>query len=381
MPFRVGLNLLHLVPDETGGSEIYARRLIPALLEAGSVELVPFIGREATPALRAEPWAADVKIVSLPVNTRSRSRRVLAEQTLLPGAAQRAKIDLLHNLFTTAPAVPTVPQVTTILDVIYKRYPDTHAGLLTVGMRVLVPLAAKRSRRVLTLSHAAKHDIVRLLGVAADRVDVAHLGPGMPDGVEPVSEQELRRELNLGTGPVVLAVSAKRPHKNLERLLDAFSRVSTEPAPVLLITGYPTPFEGELRRRAGERVRFAGWVDDATLEGLYRMATCLAFPSLAEGFGLPVLEAMRRGLPIVCSNASSLPEVAGDAALYFEPTDTGAITSALDRVLGDAELREQLIATGQAQARKFTWEATAKTTLASYERALGAAASSTASSI
>jgi glycosyltransferase involved in cell wall biosynthesis len=90
---------------------------------------------------------------------------------------------------------------------------------------------------------------------------------------------------------------------------------------------------------------------------------------------------MRRGLPIVCSNASSLPEVAGDAALYFEPTDTGAITSALDRVLGDAELREQLIATGQAQARKFTWEATAKTTLASYERALGAAASSTASSI
>jgi alpha-1,3-rhamnosyl/mannosyltransferase len=146
--------------------------------------------------------------------------------------------------------------------------------------------------------------------------------------------------------------------------------VSAAPPPVLLVTGYPTAFEAELRRQAGDRVRFAGWVDDATLEGLYRLATCLAFPSLAEGFGLPVLEAMRRGVPVACSNATSLPEVAGEAALYFDPTDTVAIATALERILEDAGLRERLATAGVAQAGKFSWEATAAATLESYERAL-----------
>jgi glycosyltransferase involved in cell wall biosynthesis len=368
----VGLNLLHLVPGETGGSEIYARRLIPALLELRQgVQMTLFVAREAADA----DWPRDTNVVRLPVRARSRIARVIAEQTLLPVIAARSDVDLLHNLFTTGPAVAGIPQVTTILDVIYKRFPETHAGWRARGMNVLVPLAARRSRRVLTLSRAAKEDIVRFLGIPGERVDVAYLGPGMPAGVEPISEDELRAKLDLGAGPVVLAVSAKRPHKNLERLLEAFARLSTEPAPVLLIAGYSTPFEPKLRRRAGDRVRFTGWVDDATLEGLYRMATCLAFPSLAEGFGLPVLEAMCRGLPVVCSNASSLPEVAGDAALYFEPTDIDAITAALDQVLGDSELREKLSAGGYEQARKFSWEATAKATLASYERALATARS------
>jgi glycosyltransferase involved in cell wall biosynthesis len=139
---------------------------------------------------------------------------------------------------------------------------------------------------------------------------------------------------------------------------------------VLLVTGYPTTFEAELRRRAGDRVRFAGWVDDETLEGLYRIAICLAFPSLAEGFGLPVLEAMRRGVPVACSNATSLPEVAGEAALYFDPTHTAAITAALDQILGDGALRGRLAAAGVAQAGKFSWEATARATLKSYDQAL-----------
>jgi glycosyltransferase involved in cell wall biosynthesis len=286
---------------------------------------------------------------------------------LLPGAARKAGIDLLHNLFTTAPAVAVVPQVTTILDLIYKRFPETHSGVRAWGLRALVPLAARRSRRILTLSESAKGDIVRFLGVSSDRVDVTYLGPGIDDGVTPAPEEELRRRFDLGEEPVVLSVSAKRPHKNLERLFEAFSQ--TEGA-VLLVTGYPTPFEAELRRKAGARVRFAGWVSDEELAGLYGLATCLAFPSLAEGFGLPVLEAMRRGLPVVCSNATSLPEVAGDAALYFEPTDTEAMTRALERVLGDAALRERLAAAGHAQAQKFSWDATARETLRSYERAL-----------
>jgi glycosyltransferase involved in cell wall biosynthesis len=370
---RVGLNMLHLVPGETGGSEIYARRLVPALLGTGSgLRLMLFAATDAAASLRREEWASDVEIVELTLDARNRVRRVAAEQTLLPRAARRARVDLLHNLFTTAPAWPRVPQVTTILDVIYKRFPETHPGLLTYGMRLLVPLAARRSRRVLTLSNAAKDDIVQFLGISPDRVDVTHLGPGMRYDTTAVDEQELRRHFELSDGPVLLTVSAKRPHKNLQRLIDA---VGTLPSPLtLVVPGYPTGFEDALRRHADAaapgRVRFTGWVDEATLEGLYAAATAFVFPSLAEGFGLPVLEALARGVPVACSNTSSLPEVAGDAALYFDPTETGEIAGAIERLVGDDELRERLRAAGPAQARRFSWDKTAAQTVASYERAL-----------
>src|SRR5438093_6186043 len=146
---RIGLNLLHLVPGETGGSELYARRLIPALLEVDpSFQLTLFVAPPAAASLAAEPWSNEVAVVTLPVDARSRLRRVLAEQTALPRAVRRTDVKLLHNLFTTAPALPPVSQVTTILDVVYRRFPETHAGLLALGMRMLVPLAARRSKRI-----------------------------------------------------------------------------------------------------------------------------------------------------------------------------------------------------------------------------------------
>jgi glycosyltransferase involved in cell wall biosynthesis len=375
MPLRVGLNLLHLVPGETGGSELYARRLIPALSAArADLALTAFVGREAALALREEPWAPEVGIVRLPVSSRSRVRRIAAEQTLLPRAAAAARIDLLHNLFTTAPLVPRVPQVTTILDLIYRRFPETHAGLRRYGMALLVPLAARRSRRVIAISESAKEDIVRFLGVAPECVDVTLLGPGIRDDVTPVPEPELRERFGLGDTPLVLTVSAKRPHKNLARLFEAFSCVKILPQATLVVPGYETSFEAALRKRAAAvdaRIRFAGWVDDATLEGLYRAATCFVFPSLAEGFGLPVLEAMRRGVPVACSNASSLPEVAGDAALYFDPTDTHAIAAAIESLLRDPALRDRLAGLGEKRSQHFSWERTAEATLASYEQAIG----------
>jgi glycosyltransferase involved in cell wall biosynthesis len=121
---------------------------------------------------------------------------------------------------------------------------------------------------------------------------------------------------------------------------------------------------------AAGRIRFTGWLDDDVLDGLYRAATCFVFPSLAEGFGLPVLDALVRGTPVACSNATSLPEVAGDAALYFEPTDIRAISAAIERLLQDSALRDRLRATGPEQARKFSWRRTAARTLGSYERVL-----------
>ena len=374
MTLAVGLNALHLVPGETGGSELYARRLVGALAAADDApRLVVFAAHEAAASLAAEPWGERVEIVRVPVRARSRARRVLAEQTTLRRAVARARVQLLHNLFTTAPAFPGVPQVTTILDVIYKRIPEAHPGVLTYGMRLLVPLAARRSRRVLTLSQAAKEDIVHFLHTPAERVDVTYLAPALP-ATDRVPNEEMRRRLGLGNEPIVLTVSAKRPHKNLDRLFEAFLGIANDRA-TLVVPGYSTFHEPALRERAealgaGERIRFTGWLEDDLLDALYRAASCFVFPSLAEGFGLPVLEALARGTPTACSNASSLPEVAGDAVLYFDPLDVGEMTRAIERLLTDEALREHLRRAGPERARIFTWDRTAQATLASYDRAL-----------
>jgi glycosyltransferase involved in cell wall biosynthesis len=246
---------------------------------------------------------------------------------------------------------------------------------LTYGMRLLVPLAARRSRRVLTISQAAKDDIVRFLGVPAERVDVTPLGPGLPVGESHPTPSELRRRFELGSAPLVLTVSAKRPHKNLGRLFEAFAELAVAEEPVLLVPGYSTVFEDELKKRAeslglGTRVRFTGWVDDATLDGLYHAAECFVFPSLAEGFGLPVLEAMLHAVPVACSRIGPLEEVAGDTALYFDPTDVGDIARAIETLLTDGALRDRLRSAAVERAKLFSWEATAAGTLDSYERAL-----------
>ena len=359
---------MHLVPGETGGAELYVRRLLPALRAAEpTLAMTVFAGGPAA----AEDWGEHVRVVPLRFDPRSRIRRVLAEQTLLPYAVRRARPDLLHNIFNTAPTVLSVPQVTTIHDVVFKRYPETH-GVLAKGVDVLVPLAARRSERVITDSEASKGDIVRFLDVPADKVDIAPLGPGIPEGVRGPTPAEIRRLFDLGDAPLVLSVLAQRRHKNAERLLQAFTRV---PEAVLVMPGYTTDFGTELASRIDEleleeRVRLPGWVDDAMLDGLYRAADCFVFPSLAEGFGLPVLEAMLREAPVASSNATSLPEVAGDAALFFDPLDVDAIAGAVRRILEDADLADRLRAAGRARARDFSWAETARRTLASYRRAL-----------
>jgi glycosyltransferase involved in cell wall biosynthesis len=366
---HVAYNLLHLVPGETGGAEVYARRLLPALRAAEpELELTLFLGGPAA----TEDWGEGIRVEPLRFDPRSRVRRVLAEQTLLPRAVRRAQPDLLHNLFNTAPALLSVPQVTTIHDLVFKRYPETH-GLLAKGVEVLVPLAARRSKRVLTDSEASKTDIVRFLDLPGESVDVAPLGPGLPEHVRGAPPEEIRGRFELGDSPLVLSVLAKRPHKNAARLLEAFARV---PSGTLVMPGYSTGYERELEEQIEalglhDRVRLLGWVDDATLDGLYRAADCFVFPSLAEGFGLPVLEAMLRRAPVACSNATALPEVVGDAALLFDPLDVDAIAISVRRILEDDVLAERLRAAALERAQRFSWEETARQTLASYRRALG----------
>ncbi len=386
MPTRgphIGLNLIFLVPGETGGMEVFARQLIPALLEQApaGMRFTAFINREAA-AAGGGPWGELLPGVTVPVNARNRVQWVLGEQTLLPPLAVRARVGLVHSLASTAPLWGPFKRVTTVHDLIYARFPDAHPGIRDRGMKALVPAAVKRSDRVVAISQSTRTDLIDLLGADPDRIDVALNGFGVPvapkesggtaDGVSAAT----RRRYELGDRQIVLSLSAKRPHKNLIALIEALSLIEAERRPLLVLPGYPTWHEAELRAFAdaagvARDVRFLGWVSNEDLEGLWSVAEAFVFPSLYEGFGLPVLEAMARGVPVACSNVASLPEVVGDAALLFAPDDRRAIAAAIEALLSlEGAARACTRARGQAQAERFTWRKTALATLDSYARAL-----------
>jgi glycosyltransferase involved in cell wall biosynthesis len=226
-------------------------------------------------------------------------------------------------------------------------------------------------------SHSTQRDLVELLRTPAERIDVVPLGFGTIKRGEPLAERDLRERFELGERRIALSLSAKRPHKNLLALIGALALIPAGRRPLLVLPGYATAHEGDLRACARAQgvegdVRFLGWLSGEELEGLWQVAEAFVYPSLYEGFGLPVLEAMARGVPVACSNASSLPEVAGEAALTFDPHDERAIADALERLLSDRAEAERLAARGLERAREFTWERTARMTLESYRRASAA---------
>jgi glycosyltransferase involved in cell wall biosynthesis len=278
----------------------------------------------------------------------------------------------------TGPLRPRLPHVLTLGDLIWYRYPDTIDLKTRLVWRTLVPRIARSADRVVTFSNASKQDAVKALGLPAGKIAVVPLGPGTDDVANPTPEAQLRERLGLRDRRVVLSVSAKRPHKNLARLIRSMRQVLVDaPDAVLVLPGRPTPHEEDLRRLADEEglsdaVLFPEYLSAADLEGLYGLASCFVFPSLREGFGLPVLEAMRRGLPVACSRAPALPEVAGEAAAYFEPEDEAEMARTITTLLTDRKLAEQLSRLGLVRQSHFTWRATAEGTITAYEQAVAA---------
>ncbi|MDO8210014.1 glycosyltransferase family 1 protein [Conexibacter sp. CPCC 206217] len=375
---RVGLNLLYLVPGQVGGSEVYARELVGALGRARpELELLAFANDEGAPSLAQAGWPANVRIVRLPVRGANKPARIATELARLPLAARHHRVELLHSLGTTGPIVAGVPHVLSILDLIYAHYPETFPAAARLGLGAVVGPAARRADRVVTISEAVKRDVVQRLNVPAERVDAVLLGYGAERArATPAPPAALRERFGLGEGRVVLCVSAALVHKNLPRLIDAFAQLGPgfEDCRLVLVGHHGRDSEAlrEHAERAGvsDRIVQTGWIEADVLEGLYALASCCAYPSLHEGFGLPPLEAMVREVPLACSDATSLPEVVGDAAELFEPTDPRAIRDAIARLLTDPARAAELVASGRRRVGLFTWDRCAEGVLASYERAL-----------
>jgi glycosyltransferase involved in cell wall biosynthesis len=368
---RVGLNLSFLVED-SGGAGTYARELALGLQRVDpAVEITAWVGRDAP----RYGWLDALDVIRLPVRGVGGVAHFAWDLGLMVAQARRRRLDVLHGLaYVVAPVHPRLATVVTLLDTIWKRVPETMAWQGRVVFGTMAPLGGRTSDRVIAISEAGRADLISDLRIPAGKIDVVPLGITAPDG-RPADDavSDARRRLGIGPEPVVLCVAQKRAHKNLEAAIEAVGRLDV-PAQ-LVLPGGPNAYEGRLRALAervgaAERVRFVGWVGEEDLEALYAMASVFVLPSLLEGFGLPILEAMAREVPVACSDVSALPEVAGDAALLFDPHDHDQVRDALRRLLVDDALRAEMARRGQERARQFSWDNTARGTLAVYERAL-----------
>jgi glycosyltransferase involved in cell wall biosynthesis len=372
LPARVGINALFLEP-RMGGLDTYVRALVPELVRlAPEVRFSVFCSRGGREYLEGEGWSEQVELVTHPLLGR-RGLKAAGELTALGLIAGR-RVDLLHSVALTAPLWTRALNVVTLADVTWIVAPDAGEAATTRLWRVVVPPVARRADRLIALSEAGAEHVVEYLHVPRERIDVVPLAAGKKARATPTAAVELRASLALGDGPVILTVSAKKVHKNLERLVRAMVGVAARwPDATLVMPGNPTPHEHELRELAAglgiaANVAFPPYVDAADLEGLYALARCFVFASLNEGFGIPILEAMARGVPVACSNVSALPEVAGEAARYFDPLSVPDIAGALIELIADRELAGRLVDRGRLREARFTWEATARGTLASYAR-------------
>ncbi|MBX7245810.1 MAG: glycosyltransferase family 4 protein [Candidatus Sumerlaeaceae bacterium] len=297
------------------------------------------------------------------------------EQLLFPRECRRRGISLLHFPHYNVPRWPDAPFVVTIHDLIHLLMPEVLGSRIKAETaKYLLRSATRRAAKILTVSNATKQDLEQHLGVPAERIVVT------PNAVSPrfqpvpmESVAETRKSLGLPES-YILAVGINKPHKNFPFLISSFGEWRTKPQAAnvsLVISGIPPDQRADLQLVAvksgvANNVRFLDFIPHGSLAPVYQAAKALVFPSLMEGFGLPILEAQRVGTPVIVSNASAIPEVAADSALYFDPRSTAEFCTRLDEFFSNAALRTRLAELGRQNERRFSWASTAAATLDAY---------------
>jgi glycosyltransferase involved in cell wall biosynthesis len=372
VPIRaVALNALFLDPAASGGPETYLRGLVPALAGAfPDVRFTVFTTRAGARALRADGWGSTVGLRALPCDEGQRGRRTMAEQVLLPALARRGGFDVLHSLASVAPIRARVATVITLHDLTFVRL-KTFGAVTTFGMRQIISRAAVNADAIITASAFSRGEIAERLSLDPGRIGVVPHGAGRPASVAPTDLAELTARYGLDGGPLVLCVASKRPHKNQELLVRALDEPLLRDGATLVLAGHPEPYDAELRALAASlgvagRVRFVDYVPDADLEGLWQLASVAAFPTRAEGFGLPVVEALARGVPVACSDIPVLREGGGEHVRLFDPDDPADAARAIAATI--AERPDGVAA--RAWAARYTWTQAARDTFEAYERAV-----------
>jgi glycosyltransferase involved in cell wall biosynthesis len=304
--------------------------------------------------------------------------RLAWEQLVLPLLVRRHKADLLHGQGFTLPMVTAARSIVTIYDMTWFSHGATHERIKAVYFRALIPMSLRRADHVLTISESARHDVIAMFPELTGKVTAALGGVAQVFFSSPQQAQTDAVLQQYGIPrPFILSVGMIQPRKNLPRLIEAFAlqkRDALKPHVLVVCGGKGWQFDEVFNvvEALGlrEHVIFTGFVPDEDLLHLYSACDAFAYPSLYEGFGLPVVEAMAAGAPVLTSNNSSLREVAGDAALLCDPLSVEDISDKLGHLVTDRNARRELIAKGRVRARAFTWHETAVHTLAAYRKVL-----------
>ena len=363
----------HSVGAQLAGNETYAVNLIEALAEIDqSNRYTLYVTRQSAVDRFTNRWPNFQVKRTLPHTPLVRIPLTLSVEL------RKNRVDVVHVQYTAPPRTPCA-LVATIHDLSFEHLPETFKRRSRAQLRLTVRRTAKKAAQILTLSEFSRRDIIETYALDPERVFVTP--PAAPSHFAPVTDVTELRRIRMTYGiqrDYILALGSLQPRKNLVRLIKAYESlrgvVSSEQLPQLVLAGRRGWLEAETIRAAelsearGD-ILFTGYVPDADLPAVYSGALCFAYPSYFEGFGLPILEAMQCGTPVIAGNRTSLPGVAGDAALLVDPFDQAAIGNGLVRLIKNADYRAELRVKGVDRAAAFSWKNTARLTLQAYERA------------
>jgi glycosyltransferase involved in cell wall biosynthesis len=370
---RIGINLLYLLPGIVGGTETYAAGLLHGLAKIDRQdEFIVFVNQEC--AQWPLPDTSKFTRVVCPVRAVSRWRRYFYEQVRLPNMLKKHKVDVIHSLGYVGPLWTFCPSIVTIPDLNYIVLKQSMPVIKRLGLRFFSVNAARHAKYVVTISTFSKHAIRQNLKIGSDKIAVTHLGPRIRDDFKNQLDVNKIQQLYGVSKPYIIAFGGGLEHKNIPRLIKAFLEVKKVLSYALVLIGH-LPHDVDLKKISNQKgnakdIIATGYIPSEHVLPLLSGADAFVLPSLYEGFGLPVLEAQQAGVAVVCSAAGSLPEVAGDAAVYFDPYSTSDIRDKIIRVVRDATLREALRQKGFQNILRFSWESTASQTLALYKKAV-----------
>jgi glycosyltransferase involved in cell wall biosynthesis len=372
-PLRIGVNALYLIPGEVGGTEIYLRSLLAALARVDDRnEYFVYVNAETAGHIAIE--SGRFHVVECRVRAGFRPWRIAWEQTALPWRLWLDRIDVVLNPGFTAPVLLGGRSVTVFHDLQHKKHPEFFRWFDLPFWNLMLWLAAVRSRALIAVSQATADDLRRYYPRTKGKIAVIHHGVD-PEFFRIAERRDMKAVLR---DSFLLTVSTLHPHKNLERLMEAF-RVFRDAHPefrliVAGLKGFATERLAARRRELGLEgaVAFTGWIPRSELYRLFEGATAYVAPSEFEGFGMPVIEALAAGIPCACSAIPPFDEVAGDAAVRFDPASVAQIAAAMETVACDESFRSRAETLGRARAARFDWNAAARATLRELERVAGA---------
>jgi glycosyltransferase involved in cell wall biosynthesis len=373
---KIGVNTLFFIPGEVGGSETYLRETLRAITKSRpDIGIVLFTNVENNVSLWDEfSNFKQIQFSLLNFKARNRYMRIIREQIELPKKARQAGIDVLWSPGYTAPRFTDCPQVVTILDMQYKTHPEDLTPLARLTTDILIRMAVKSSEKILAISEFTKQEIIKYTAASPEKISITPLGVDPAFTVGAGSRNSKKRALSLlgNDCPYLLSVANSYPHKNLHRLAESFALAMNRIPHKLVLVGSARRGEGRLckalEKVPEDRIVRLEGLARPNLISLYQNADIFIFPSLYEGFGLPVLEAMMAGVPVISTHMGSLKEVGGECIYPVSGMDAGEISAAIEAVHAwPAEKRSAFLADAKEHAESFNWHETAQKTILALE--------------